>query len=167
MLKVLYGFETLLPELLFDEEGWKGVHVDSLLPELRRLWRQLGEYRIYLHRFTPCEQGDEFLHPHPWPMAVRILSGAYEMRLGAGADPHAPAPIVATVVMGPGCVYEMTLPEGQHAVRPLGAEPIYSFMVAGPAVWAQNRIPPPVPPREPVAEDRAEMFAFFRRAYSH
>src|SRR6185503_7498206 len=67
--------------------------------------------------------------PHPWPSAIRVLSGKYEMGIGFGAGDEAP-PVAARVILSAGNEYEMTHPDGWHYVRPIN-EPSMSLMVTG------------------------------------
>ena len=85
MLDVLEAVEQKLPELLRDEAGWNSLFIDYHPPTVERLWRTWGEYRVSLHRIHPCERGTALFHPHPWPSAMRILSGEYEMAVGYGS----------------------------------------------------------------------------------
>lgn len=140
MLEILYTAERLLPRLLLETSGWNGIYADSEKPHLTRLWRQWGPYRINLHHFLGCSPGQAFAHPHPWPFAVRILSGRYEMTIGcAGDDPSVVPPTVCTVILGPGDVYEMTHPLGYHGIRPLDEES-RTLMISGPPSWPENRV---------------------------
>lgn len=131
MLKVLRNAENLLRDadcmLLYKPGAWESLDVDHEPPRVERLWRQCGVYRIMLHRIHPCERA--LFHPHPWPSAVKVLSGAYEMAVGYGAGSDNP-PIAATTVLTAGSSYEMIDPNAWHLVRPLGA-PSLSLMVVG------------------------------------
>lgn len=164
MLDVLSTAERLLPELLKDEAGWTGLYADTERPALQRLWRQWGEYRIYLHQFERCASEEAFLHPHPWKFAIRLLKGRYEMGVGTSADPLRAPEIVARMIMEPGSCYEMTHPHGWHVIRPVDEE-TYSLMVAGPPVYPQNRIPANTPVRELRLDERRMLFDFFASKY--
>ncbi len=106
---------------------WESLDVNYEPPRVERLWRKFGDFRIYLHRIHPCEKA--LFHPHPWPSAVEVLSGAYEMGIGYGAGPEAP-PTAATAILRKGSSYEMIDPNGWHYVRPFG-DPSLSIMVTG------------------------------------
>lgn len=78
--QTLEWVEKILPELLEDADEWctyKVIHDD---PEVRRIWRQLGDIRVCFHKIYPCD--DPFLHPHPWPSIVKCLKGGYEHNIG-------------------------------------------------------------------------------------
>ena len=126
--------ESRLPALLAEKSAWKSVFVDYHPPFVERLWRQVGDYRLYLHRIYPCEKAQALFHPHPWPSAMRILEGRYEMAVGYGQGMSEP-PVAATVVMAQGSSYEMVDPDGWHSVRPLDG-PTLSLMVTG-MPWAR------------------------------
>jgi len=126
MLQVLDEALKALPALLSDPETpWVGLAVRYEKPYVDRLWVQWGEYRLNLHRIFPCDV--PLYHPHPWPSAVEIFDGRYEM--GLGAD-HPETALISTVVLGPGSRYEMANPRGWHYVKPLGG-PSMSVMVTG------------------------------------
>lgn len=125
---LLQEAEADLPRLLQDEEGWHTLDVNYEPPHVERLWRPYGdECRLYLHRIHPCEVA--LLHPHPWPSAVRVVSGRYEM--GVGWSPSdIPPKLAAKIVLRPNSSYVMDDPNGWHYVKPLG-EPSLSVMVTG------------------------------------
>lgn len=127
MLIVLNTAEKVLPELLRRPEIWQSLNINYEEPRVERLWYQWEEFRICLHRIHPCEKS--FFHPHPWPSAMRILSGHYEMSVGYGAGKDEP-PVAVKTVLAPGSTYEMTDPDGWHSVRPIGG-PVISLMVTG------------------------------------
>ena len=129
MLETLRDVEKALPDLLRDANAWKSVYVDYHPPIVERLWLNWGEFRIYLHRIHPCAQGEALFHPHPWPSAMRILSGEYEMAVGYGKGEVAP-PIAALMLAAGDFRYEMTDPDAWHYVRSIG-EPTLSLMVTG------------------------------------
>lgn len=86
MLNVLLQAEAALPALLTDEAGLIGLYADSERPALRRLWRQLGEYRAYLHRFNPL-YSLMVAGPVEWPEnRVRGNAPARELFPGERAD---------------------------------------------------------------------------------
>src|SRR5262245_5320802 len=94
LLDTLRRFEQKLPDLLADPAGWETVDVDYEPPRVERLWRQLEpDVRAFLHRIHPCERA--LFHPHPWPSAVKIVSGTYEMLVGYGAG-ETPPPLAVT-----------------------------------------------------------------------
>ena len=126
MLDTLLAAEAALPTLL-TEPGWQGVHIDYHPPHVDRVWRAWDTWRIYLHHIHPCAPGEALFHPHPWPSAMRVLDGRYEMALGYGATKP---PIAARVIAGPDTAYEMVDPDAWHYVRPLDG-PALSIMVTG------------------------------------
>lgn len=137
MLEVLYDIESHLSDLLRDSaDSWNSLDVDYEPPRVERLWRTWGDFRVFLHRIHPCEKA--LLHPHPWPSAVRIVSGRYEMGIGApvfgaaGLDRGLGGQIeeVAKSILVAGSCYEMIHPHGWHYVKPMGS-PSLSLMVTG------------------------------------
>ncbi len=129
MLNVLTRVEGILPLLMQERVAWRSVFVDYEHPFVERLWREWGEYRVYLHRIHPCAAGEALFHPHPWPSAMKVLSGSYQMAVGYGSGVPAP-PVVATLMLCAGSRYEMVHPDGWHSVRPLEV-PSLSLMVTG------------------------------------
>jgi hypothetical protein len=125
--------ESRMPEMLADSEGWQTLDVIYEPPHVERLWRPLiidGEsYRLYLHCIHACDPGQALFHPHPWPSAVKIVAGGYEMAVGYGTG-DVPPPIAATLWLAPGTYYEMINPDGWHYVRvPKGTS--LSIMLTG------------------------------------
>ncbi|MDO8599506.1 MAG: hypothetical protein Q7S02_05335 [bacterium] len=133
MLAVLADVERALPQLLNNEAPWQSLDVDYEPPRVERLWRDVAGYRVYLHRIHPVPEGTQPLfHPHPWPSAIRILEGTYEMPVGYGTGEQ-PPPVAATLVLPAGTMYEMVERDAWHSVRPIEG-PVLSLMVTG-APW--------------------------------
>lgn len=139
MLEKLHDAIEELPYLMEDKSRWNSLHVTYAQPRVERLWTQFGENRILLHRIYPCEQWEALYHAHPWPSAVRVVRGKYEMGLasfdvGAGIidyDDWHHGPTEATLVLTKGCEYEMINRTGWHYVRPVDG-PCDTIMVVGP-----------------------------------
>lgn len=129
MLERLYELERVLPSLIAERTAWKSLNINYHPPFVERLYRDVGDERLYLHRIYPCERADALLHPHPWPSAMRIVDGMYEMGIGYGPGMSTP-PIACTAILVAGTSYEMVDPDGWHYVRPL-AHPSLSVMVSG------------------------------------
>ena len=66
------------------------------------------------------------MHPHPWPSAMRVVKGSYEMCLSLGV-----ATVPSSLVLTAGSAYEMVDIHAWHNVRPLN-DVAYSLMVMGP-----------------------------------
>lgn len=139
-LQALYEVEKVIPALLQESiDSWLSLDIDYEPPHVERLWRPYtlkdgSGVRICLHRIHPCEKA--LLHPHPWPSAVRILSGEYEMGVAginqvplSGETLPAGKPL-AIIRLKAGSSYEMTNKFGWHYVKPLG-EVSLSIMVMG------------------------------------
>lgn len=131
MLDVLRQVERELPTMLKKEQegDWNSVYVDYHEPFVERLWRPWKEYRIYLHRIFPCETSKALFHRHPWPSAMRVLEGKYEMGVGYTKGSEPPR-VAAKLILPRFSEYEMTEPHAWHYVRPL-AEASVSLMVTG------------------------------------
>jgi len=165
MLDVLAQLETELPTLLFDEVGWQSLDIDYHPPRVERLWRPWGARRVYLHRIHPCAPEDALFHPHPWPSAMRVLDGTYEMGIGHGPG-TSPPPVAATIVSAGDLRYEMTDVDAWHYVRAIG-RPAMTVMVTG-TPWQRDAAgAEPSSPLSPLsAIARAEMLAWFRAFYA-
>jgi hypothetical protein len=161
MLALLADVERQLPALIEDAGGWSTMDVDYEPPRVERVFRTLadGANRVSLHRIHPCNEA--LYHPHPWPSAILVLSGRYEMGVGWGAGEAKP-PEAARIILVGGARYEMVDEDGWHYVRPLGA-PSLSVMVSGPP-W--KRVAPGKGIRHPpladdVKRELLEVFAQF------
>jgi len=106
-----------LYELLDDVSIWKSVNIDYHKPHVERLWCQLGNYRISLHFIHPCKEGESLFHPHPWPGAIHVLEGEYEMGMGFSEGLEEPE-IFSTIISQGSMYYEMPHKDGWHYVRP-------------------------------------------------
>lgn len=116
-----------LPGLLHDTETmWKTLHVTYEEPHVERVWIQLGENRLNLHRIHPCKK--PLIHPHPWPSAVVIYSGTYQM--GVGKYGQNASDELATMHLTEGSSYEMLHRHAWHYVMPL-EKPSMSIMLTG------------------------------------
>ena len=144
MLDYLHDVEKRLPDLLHDITKWNTLLVLYERPIVERLWMQDGENRIYLHRIRPLNKElDEhaFLHRHPWPSAIKVLEGSYDMEFGIENN------LTTRMVMSPGSEYEMLDPSFIHSVAPI-IRPTLSLMVTGPR-WTEDDMafPPPQGPK--------------------
>ena len=129
LLPVLQDLEKQLPAMLAKPDEWQTVDVDYHPPRVERVWRYWQEYRINLHRIHHCAPGEPYLHPHPWPSAMHVLEGAYEMVRGFGTGTDTPI-ILGTTILTAGAFYSMQHPDEWHSVRPL--DPVaYSIMLNG------------------------------------
>jgi hypothetical protein len=162
MLNVLERVEADLAGLLRDRGLWKSLYIDYHPPVVERLWTDHDDCRVYLHRIHPCGPGEALFHPHPWPSAMRVLSGRYEMAVGFGpgdTPPPVAALIVAEAAAGGDFRYEMTHPDAWHYVRPIGG-PSYSVMVTG-RPWDRPSPRSGKKLRPLTDEEAARLFAWF------
>jgi hypothetical protein len=174
MLEDLHAVLSELPSLV-RQEGWQSLHVTYHPPTVERLWRQVGAHRVFLHRIHPCASGEALLHPHPWPSAVAVVSGRYEMGVAATSSsryaitdgvyvPEAGSTL-ATVILTAGSEYEMLSPQAWHWVRPLDA-PSLSVMVVGTPwkdAWPTSNFPKPTEPQTALVEElRASLLGDFQ-----
>jgi hypothetical protein len=128
LIAALHRAEAALPALLKQPDVWSTLDINYEPPRVLRLWTEFEEgFRVCLHQISPCERA--LFHPHPWPSAVKVLIGRYEMAVGFGAGDVAP-PEAATITLYEGSYYEMVHPDGWHSVRPLQHDS-FSVMVTG------------------------------------
>ena len=162
MLDILEEVEKALPHLLSSQVGWKTVFVNYDFPQVERIWRPWYEYRVYLHRLLPCGSSEAGFHPHPWPAAMLVCDGSYEMLVGHGPGEN-PPPTASRLILAKGSRYEMVDRDAWHSVRPID-RPAISLMVSGkpwkrPVKKSSYILPD-------LAEDKfVEIFDFFRQAY--
>ncbi len=162
MLAALEVIEEFLPVMLANKESeWNTIDVNYHAPFVKRVWGYYNSCRVSLHKIYPCEEGEALFHPHPWPSAMRILSGKYEMAVGFGAGDE-PPPVATKLILPAGTTYEMTHPDGWHYVRPLD-EPAFSLLVtANP--W--KRSSPKGKDLQPLPEnEKEEIMEFFKNRY--
>lgn len=160
-MELLSGLESNLPALLDQPERWSSLDVNYEPPRVERLWMDLDGHRVYLHRIHPCEKA--LYHPHPWPSAIKIVSGSYEMGVGYGVGDAVP-PEAARVRLAAGSSYVMVEPDGWHYVRPLGPDPSLSLMVTGER-WQRWSPKPNFKLHELSPEDRLGLLASFKSHY--
>jgi hypothetical protein len=129
MLEQLYQLEKELHNHLQDESSWNSLYVDYHKPYVKRLWKPVGDYRIFLHQIFPCEKSESLLHPHPWPSAMKVVGGIYEMGVGYSETNEKPI-IASTLILPVNSYYEMTDINAWHYVRPLD-KPSFSLMITG------------------------------------
>lgn len=130
MLDKLADTLKILPPLLDDKSKWDSLIVNLRKPYTYRVHTQLNSLRVCLHKFETCDENESFFHPHPWPGAFVILSGAYRMGVGHSTSLVDKPAHVLTLDLTKWCRYEITEPTTWHSVTPRGV--VYSVMVNGP-----------------------------------
>jgi hypothetical protein len=126
MLEKLHQAEKELPQLLNNWDDWNGLDVLYHGPQVERVWRQWGTYRINLHVIHPAAK---VFHPHPWASSMRIVHGGYEMGIGYGKGIETPQE-ACRVILTAGSEYSMENPDAWHYVRPVNSLNL-SVMVSG------------------------------------
>jgi hypothetical protein len=141
MLAELLRLKRQLPDLIANPETvWNTLEVLYEPPRVERVWTQIEENRLFLHRIYPCKQG--YYHPHPWPSAVTIIQGRQIMTVGVGDPRGEPPPVSTTIHLAAKSSYEMLDPRGWHAVMPQD-EPSLSLMLTG-RPWSTETAPHPL-----------------------
>lgn len=140
-----------LPRLIGDyQTPWQTLDVLYEEPRVERVWVQIGDNRLYLHRIHPTNK--PFFHPHPWPSAIYLRTGRQIMNVGYGAPDSPPPPVAASIHLAEGSYYEMTHPYGWHSVEPVGG-PSLSVMVTGVPWTTSTSKPAQRAANRPLSED--------------
>ncbi len=170
MLELLHAAENDLPRLLVSSDGWRSYRLDQHPPLIDRMLREYRDGKLYLHRIHACAAGAASYHCHPWPSAMRLVEGTYELVLGYGAGERPPE-AAARLIVNSGFEYEMVSPNAWHSVRAIGC-PAMTIMVTGPR-WNRSsaRDSQPVTasddkPIAPLSEAEIEtMLEYYRQRY--
>jgi hypothetical protein len=174
MIEKLWEAERQMVELIEEDEAWRTLDVTYHPPHVERVWRQWGDYRISLHRIYPCSREEALFHRHPWPSALYIADGAYEMAVGESFhlrlkpemrlklyEPTIENPSVR-LILPAGSYYEMLNPDGYHYVRPL-ERPVMSVMLNG-KPWSDEK-GPDAERKELPSGARINILSYFRVHY--
>jgi hypothetical protein len=172
MLDVLREIEeNVLPNWL--EEGniddWYSMKIDYHPPHVDRVWRQWGSHRIMLHSIR-CKKDDEALfHPHPWPSAMRVVSGTYEMEVGFGNPEEGTPKVSSTFILPTGSCYDMPDINTWHSVKPVYGSSL-SLMVIG-SLWNNVKMPYTPPAGKefgPLSDNgKSTMLSLFANVYNN
>ena len=157
--------DKLLIDLLAKPAEWHTLLVNYHPPIVERLWAQIGNYRILLHFIHKCEVKDALFHPHPWPSAMHVINGKYEMGLGFGPGIIEP-PVMCTLLLeNGGAYYDMTHIDGWHYVRPVEGVCATVMLIGKP--WEREQLEVSEKPK-PFSEDRKLiMLRFFSDYYKN
>lgn len=123
---------NLFENSLREYDSWDSLIINRRKPETYRIFRQFGENRVCLHRFSPCNSQESFWHPHPWPAAFKIMYGKYRLDLGFTPNGEDKPTVVSSCVMSAGSSYEMLDENTWHKITPLDDSPVYTIMLNGP-----------------------------------
>lgn len=125
--KLQKTLDTDIVDILRDTRGWQSLYIDYHKPYVERLWKDIGDVRLSLHRILPCEKVESLNHRHPWPMASYIVAGTYHEEWGVGdGDLYTK---IGTHVRVPCSLYEMTDPRLRHCIY--GQENVLTIMLTG------------------------------------
>lgn len=115
--------------LLQDDSNWDSLIVNKRKPFTYRVFANVGDYRICLHKFDPCHTHEAFIHPHPWEGAFTLLQGKYQMKIGQAINREDLPTAWTEFILAPGSIYQIISPLTFHNVVPL--ETCYTVMVNG------------------------------------
>lgn len=130
--------DKVILDLLQKPDEWKTLMIDYHPPIVERCWAQVGNYRILLHFIHKCEVKDALFHPHPWPSAMHVISGKYEMGLGFGPGLAEPEKMCTLLLENGGAYYDMTHIDGWHYVRPVEGVCATVMLIGKP--WGREEI---------------------------
>lgn len=157
--------EKILPDLLNKPQEWKTLLVNYHPPIVERLWAQIGNYRVLLHFIHKCETKDALFHPHPWPSAMHVLNGKYEMGLGFGPGVVEPEKMCTLLLENGGAYYDMTHIDGWHYVRPVEGVCATVMLIGKP--WDREQIEVTEKPKPFSEERKLIMLRFFSDYYKN
>lgn len=119
-----------LPQLLETANNWDSLVINKRKPYTYRVFTQINNMRLCLHKFDVCNQEESFMHPHPWQGAFSILKGSYRMVLGITKDRNSTLiQKVSEQILSAGSTYEILDPMVWHSVTPI--ETCYTIMLNG------------------------------------
>lgn len=130
MIDKLKSFLPAIVDMLPQTDRWDSLIVNKRKPHTYRVFTQVDDIRICLHRFEPCGPEDCFEHPHPWPGAFLMLRGEYIHRVGYSPDLESDPDFLLTEIVRPYSMYEITNKQTWHSVQP--TQETYTLMVNGP-----------------------------------
>lgn len=155
--------DKLILELLSQPDIWQTLFVDYHPPIVERLWTQINKYRISLHFIHACEAKDALFHPHPWPSAMHVLHGSYEMGLGFGESEEAPENMCTIFVPNGNMYYDMTHINGWHYVRPVGS--VCSTVMLSGEPWERKAPKSDYPLKQLDSSRKVIMLEYFSNYY--
>ena len=131
MINELLSYYRMINDALKKEnrQALKSLSIDYHPPFVQRIYFDIGDKRMNLHRMHPCSPEDALMHPHPWPSAVSVLSGSYEMSVGFSEDETEPKDTMK-FILSKGSHYEMENVNSWHSVAPI-VYPSLSVMLTG------------------------------------
>lgn len=130
MIRLLFETLPMIADLCRNPPAWEGLLINKRKPHTYRLFTQVGENRVCLHRFDACSESESLKHPHPWPGAFLVLNGSYRMWTGRSQDRVSPPADGPEFLLTPGSAYQITNPLDWHSVVPL--EETWTVMINGP-----------------------------------
>lgn len=130
MLEELFRMLPCIQELAKEPGKWEALLINKRKPHTYRLFTQVGDNRVCLHKFDACSSNEAGRHPHPWPGAFLVLHGTYRMWTGRSPDRGSPPVDGPEFLLTAGSAYQITSPLDWHSVTPL--EETWTVMVNGP-----------------------------------
>ena len=139
-LTLLNELNTIIEHLpsYLSKKGWESLLITKHPPVIHRLSLQTNEDRaLYLHKLHYCgDKTHAYMHSHPWPCAVHVVQGGYEMGVGFSKDLADSPDALYTTRVYAGHSYEMNSADVWHYTKPIGDT--YSIMLVG-RRWRKRR----------------------------
>ena len=128
---MIQELHDLLPQIQarIRNYDWDSLVINKRKPHTYRAFMSLGERRVCLHRFDPCEPDECFRHPHPWPGSFLMLAGEYVHRIGYSTSLETEPVMLYKEIVRPYTTYEITHRQTWHSVQPLQTS--YTIMLNG------------------------------------
>lgn len=164
MLDKLYSIEKILGTYLRNKNiTFHSMYIDYEPPIVERIWFQLGDDRVYLHKIHKAKNFQTLYHPHPWKSAIRIVEGSYEMGVGHSATDETP-PTDCLLVLKQGSAYTMFEQDAWHWVNPI-TDFVYSLMITGERFNRKMPVEPEKKFNELTSEQFKDIIAVFQNYY--
>lgn len=158
-------------------ENFKTLYIDYEKPYVSRLQYDLGDgNKLSFHKIESCDTNEALYHPHPWPSAIHVIRGSYEMGISYSEHDYHYKPDnadnryqrdiqeneVCRIVAPENLYYEMLNPYGWHYVKPLDGCSM-SVMLMGPKWYKGSQPTKTLHALDPVVADkiREEFLEYF------
>lgn len=160
MLNSLYEIEKNLATHLEDKNSWKSLYIDYDKPYIKTLYKTIGEHTVYLTEICFCHPGEIIPKSSPWPFAMKIISGSYEMTFGfskVDTISH-----TTKLILSRDSYYEGTDIQAKHGLRALEKNS-FALVVTG-KPWSNKKYNYPL--RHLANNESNEIFNAFNKAYT-
>lgn len=141
-METLKLLERDLPQIIRSMR-WNSYMITWANPMESRVWTQLGDWRLSLQKFYPCDPGAVHYHNHPWRKTVKIVKGSVEQGISTTYNAlHYRHEVdnfnikntladnqFSRMQFGAGAYFTIDSPNCWHYMLPLNGEPVYAIML--------------------------------------